>query len=492
VRASLLCAVFLLALPAASGWCSARTRHAPPGTVDVLMLSDLHFDPFHDPAKIGALRRAPIAEWPAILGKPDSATQLSTFSELQRACSIRGADSTWSLVQASLHEAAQQEPAPLFITVSGDLLAHGFTCRFQRLDPSATPAQVSAFAEKTVAFLARQLHLAFPRSPIYFALGNNDSGCGDYRDAPNSQFLKSVATSFAADVTDPANRASLTSTFSHLGDYSVALPSPVRNTRLIVLQDIFESAHYFGCDARPNSAPAAEQIAWLRRQLTEARAAGQQIWVMAHIPPGIDVYSTYHRYLFAPGEACSVKQPQMFLSSEALGDTIAEFSDIVRLAIFAHTHMDEIKLIQGADGAVPVKLVPSISPINGNEPAFIVAQVAPDTATLKDYEVYSASSAQGTGWGREYRYSAVYGLPDFSAASVKQLTSQLIDDKSGEDETSRAYERYFLTGGGTFAALGLQRLWPEYSCSLRERDPAAFHRCMCPDAAKPTPAPATP
>jgi sphingomyelin phosphodiesterase acid-like 3 len=179
----------------------------------------------------------------------------------------------------------------------------------------------------------------------------------------------------------------------------------------------------------------------------------------------------------------------MFLSSEALGDTIAEFSDIIRLAIFAHTHMDEIKLIQGANGAVPVKLVPSISPINGNEPGFIVAQVASQTATLKDYEVYSASSAQGTGWGREYRYSAVYGLPDFSAASVKQLTSQLIDDKSGEDDTSRAYERYFLAGGGTFAALGLQRLWPEYSCSLRERDPAAFHLCMCPANAKPAAAP---
>ena len=131
---------------------------------------------------------------------------------------------------------------------------------------------------------------------------------------------------------------------------------------------------------------------------------------MAHIPPGVDVYGTYHRYLFAPGQACSVKQPQMFLSNEALGDTIAEFSDIIRLAIFAHTHMDEIKLIQGADGAVPVKLVPSISPINGNEPTFVIAQISPDSATLKDYEAYSASSAQGTGWGREYRYSAVYGL----------------------------------------------------------------------------------
>ena len=156
--------------------------------------------------------------------------------------------------------------------------------------------------------------------------------------------------------------------------------------------------------------------------------------------------------------------------------------------------MDEIKLLQGPDGkTVPVKMVPSISPINGNEPSFIVAQVAPQSATIKDYEVYSASNAQGANWGREYRYSDAYRLPDFSAKSVEQLTSELIADKNGEEETSRAYERYFLSGGGTFAALGLQRLWPAYSCSLRELDPAAFRRCMCPGAAaQPAIAPATP
>jgi sphingomyelin phosphodiesterase acid-like 3 len=279
-----------------------------------------------------------------------------------------------------------------------------------------------------------------------------------------------------------------------LGDYSVMLPAPMNNTRLIVLQNIFESTHYRGCNNEPNAAPAAEQIAWLRAQLTEARNSGQQVWVMAHIPPGVDVYTTYHRYLFAPGEACNVKQPQMFLSSSVLGETIADFGDVVRLAIFAHTHMDEIKLLQGPEGkAVPAKVVPSISPINGNDPSFIVAQVNPKDATIKDYEVYSATNAQAAVWNREYRYSDVYHLPDFSAKSIDQLTLALVDDKSGEEETSRVYERYFLSGGGTIAALGLQRLWPAYSCSLREEDPGAFRRCMCPQAAaQPTPAPARP
>jgi len=451
------------------------------------MLSDIHFDPFFDPAKIADLRHDPVGVWPVILSKPDSANRVTAFAELQSGCGVRGTDSPWPLVVSSLREARQKEPAPLFITVSGDLLAHGFICKFRKLDSSATPAETAAFAAKTIAFLAQQLHSNYPSTPIYFALGNNDSGCGDYQETPESAFLKAVAASFAADAGDPAARESIARSFTHLGDYSVMLPAPIRDTRLVVLQDIFASTHYKECDGSSDASPAAEQIAWLRKQLTEARDAGQQVWVMGHIPPGVDVYTTYHRYLFAPGEACNVKQPQMYLSSTALGDTIAEFGDIVRLAIFAHTHMDEIKLLQAPDGsAVPVKLVPSISPINGNDPSFLVAQVSPPNATIKDYEVYTASNAQGAGWGLEYRYSAVYHLPDFSASSVQQLTSDLLADKTGEDETSRAYERYFLSGGGTFAALGLQRLWPAYSCSLREQDPNAFRRCMCPGTAAQT------
>ncbi|HEY4008981.1 MAG TPA: hypothetical protein VGM11_02435 [Acidobacteriaceae bacterium] len=470
-------------LAAASAGAQRPAKASPSPTVNAVMLSDLHFDPFFDPAKLSELRDNPIAAWPSILSKPDSATRATTFAELQSGCQIRGTDSPWPLVLASLREAKQQQPAPLFVTVSGDLLAHGFICKYRKLNPTATPAAASAFAAKTIAFLAQQLHIAYPSAPIYFALGNNDSGCGDYLETPNSDFLKSAATTLAADLPD-ADRASFTESFTHLGDYTLLLPAPIHNSRLIVLQNIFESAHSKACNGESNATPAEEQIAWLRKQLTGARANNEQVWVMAHIPPGVDIYTTYHRYLFAPGEACSAKQTLMYLTSGALGDTIAAFGDIVRLALFAHTHMDEIKLLTPTDGntalAVPAKLVPSISPINGNDPSFMVAQVSPQTATLKDYEVYAAANAQGEHWNLEYRYSDVYHLPDFSAKSVDQLTSTLIADKTGEDETSRAYERYFLAGGGAFAALGLQRLWPEYSCSLRELDPTAFHRCMCP------------
>lgn len=477
VLAALLCCV-----PGAQ--CAPVRRHAAPARVNVIMLSDIHFDPFHDPGKVGQLRRAPVTQWRAILSSAPTASQAADFGKLQTTCGARGVDSPWSLVQASLHEAKLREARPLFVTVSGDLLVHAFPCRFKALAPNSTDEDLSAFAAKTIEFVAMQLRGTFPATPVYFALGNNDSGCADYRETPQSAFLRSVGTSLADDLRDPANRMSLLNSFTQYGDYSVTLPAPMRHAKLIVLQDIFASRAYEGCDGKASADPAKAQIDWLREQLTAARAAGNQVWVMMHIPPGVDVYTSFRKYLLAPGQACTVTKPTMFLKNNALGETIAEFGDVVRLAIFAHTHMDEIKLLSDGDGkSVPVKMVPSISPVNGNDPAFIVAQVAPQTAMLKDYEVYSAANAQGTGWEREYRYSQAYHLPDFSAASVAKLTSDLVADTTGEGDTSRVYERYFLAGGGPFAAVALQRLWPAYSCSLREMDAAKFHSCMCPSSA---------
>jgi len=45
-----------------------------------LLLSDLHFDPFDDPALTGALAQAPVANWHAILAR-SSAAPSSYFAD---------------------------------------------------------------------------------------------------------------------------------------------------------------------------------------------------------------------------------------------------------------------------------------------------------------------------------------------------------------------------------------------------------------------------
>jgi len=65
---------------------------------------------------------------------------------------------------------------------------------------------------------------------------------------------------------------------------------------------------------------------------------------------------------------------------------------------------------------VPLKIVASITPINGNRPTFTLARVNPATATLADYTVFEASNLTGiaTAWSAEYTYSSAYHQPAFN------------------------------------------------------------------------------
>lgn len=462
--------------------CARAVPLLPPAhPVDVVMLSDLHFDPLRDPAKVGALRAAPVMQWRKILDDPDAVTQAASFAKLQDACHARGVDSSWDLLKNSLKAARTQQPSPLFVTVSGDLLAHNFDCRLKTLAPEMTAEQISEFAAKTIAFLAAELHDSFKGSPVYLALGNNDSGCSNYHQSADSAFVKSVEESTVREFTRPADEKTVLKAFSNRGDYSVLLPHAMHGTRFIVLQDVVASPSFGGCGETSEADAARSQVQWLREQLVAARNEHQKVWVMAHIPPGVDTYASFHKLVGRPEGLCSVESPVMMLSSDELASTLTEYADIVKLALFAHTHMDEIKLLHSPQGtSVPAKLVPSISPVNGNVPAFVVAKVQPQTAVLLDYAVYTASDAKASSWTEEYRYSNAYRMPDYSGDSVAQIASRLSKDKTGTDDMSQTYQRWFFPGDDGRFAKGLKAVWPSYACAVQENGGPVYRECMCP------------
>ncbi len=479
-RAAAIC---LLLVSAAAAYAKAGGDESP---VPVVMLSDVHFDPYHDPSKLTALRSADISQWPRILLAPDDPNQPEAYEALQKSCHARGEDSSWGLMNRALDAAHIEQPSPLFVVVGGDLLTHAFDCRMQTLVPSATPEDIAKFAAKTIAFVSLQIRRAFPNVPVYMALGNNDSGCTNYHQTAGSEFVQDVATTSAAGFVKRRDEKEVLGAFSHRGDYSVLLPGAMSTTRLVILQDVFESPSFRDCSGGANPGEAALQAAWLRAQLVAARRDHQHVWVMAHIPPGVDEYASFHKYIGHAENMCEVTAPTSMLSSERLADTLLEFSDVVRLAIFAHTHMDEMKLLhKGAEHRIAAKLIPSVSPINGNNPAFTVAEVDPKTATLLDYSVYVASDKAATAWSEEYKYSAAYRMKDFSAESVGKLTSTLSEDKQGTSDTSAAYQRWFLPGDTGEFARGLKEIWPAYGCSTVEDGGTAYHDCMCGGSAAP-------
>jgi sphingomyelin phosphodiesterase acid-like 3 len=213
-----------------------------------------------------------------------------------------------------------------------------------------------------------------------------------------------------------------------------------------------------------------------------ARRDKQKVWVLGHIPPGIDPYSTVAKLV----DVCGGKPAVTFLSSDALAQTIAEFGDVVQLAVFAHTHMDELRLLRPGKSSdtqqaatlkpVPLKMVPSISPVDGNNPAFTVAMVDPSTAVMTDYHVFASSDFAGTSWFDEYDFNQAYNKASFAAAPVEKLVEEFHADPKAESSASQAYLHNFF---GKADHMDLKLFWPQYVCAMANMTPESYKACVC-------------
>ncbi|MGC2636264.1 MAG: metallophosphoesterase [Acidobacteriaceae bacterium] len=462
--------------------CQAQGKHhggAPAAETDTaataLLISDIHFDPFHDPGKAQQLAHTPVAQWQSVLQSPASADQQDAFTDLQTKCHAGGVDTPYPLLRSAIEGMQAKQPNPDFITITGDLIAHRFDCRYTALVQQ--PAEFAQFVANTIQFVVNQLRGAFPGVPIYVSLGNNDSDCGDYRLDTRSAFLASAA-GVIADALPPGERRHAQAEFATGGYYSVTMAPPMLDTRIVVLNDVFFSPKYKSCAGAENPGAGAAEIAWLSQTLAQAHDNGQNVWVIGHIPPGVDVYSTVKKI----SDVCGSGSPEMFMDSGKMDGLLTQYSDIVRLGLFAHTHMDELRLDLPEDGnvqgAVPLKLVPSISPVDGNNPSFTVAKVDPPTAGLKDFDVFVASNQTGlrTTWSEEYDWDRAYGEPGFTAAAVHDLIGQFRRDGKAQTGASQQYIKSYYKGD---VAKELTPFWPQYSCGLENLTAASYKACVC-------------
>jgi sphingomyelin phosphodiesterase acid-like 3 len=460
---------------------SANSEKAEQRSIPAIFVSDVHFDPFHDPAKVKELVAAPVSQWRAILAAPSSSNQEQAFKELQQTCDARGVDTPYALLRSSLQAMRTRQPNAKFMTLSGDLIAHAFDCRYKTVFPGSTPGDYQAFVLKTLSFVRAELRAGFAGMPVYASLGNNDSDCGDYQLDAGSDFLAQAGKIIAQGL-PPSQQQEAIKQFGAGGYYAVTMAEPMHDTRLIVVNDLLLSPKYSTCSGKPDSAPATEQMKWLELQLQQARESGQRVWVMGHIPPGIDPFSTVAKFR----DVCGGQTPVAFQSSNNMTDLLVEYADVVRLGIFGHTHMDEMRLL-GPEGEeqqsaevhrAVVKVVPSISPVDGNHPSFTVARVNPSSAILENYDVVVASNQTGiaTTWASEYDFARTYHEPEFSSSTMKDMIQEFKNDHAAKTPPSQAYLRNYFIGD---MSLELSPFWPEYVCAMDNYTASGFAACVC-------------
>ena len=94
--------------------------------------------------------------------------------------------------------------------------------------------------------------------------------------------------------------------------------------------------------------PALDQLRWLDLTLERAETSAEFVWLLMHIPPGINSYNS-SEIVHAGGAPVTFWQPE--LTSQFL-KLVQRHRRTLRLAFAGHTHMDDFRVIR-TDGRLP-------------------------------------------------------------------------------------------------------------------------------------------
>jgi hypothetical protein len=456
-----LCVLAVLGL---AGFGPTARAQGDSGTFAVI--SDIHFNPFDPPALATTLARSAPAAWPAALATVTG-----------QAMSGIGHDTNHALLTSALAAFARATASVDFAIVPGDFLTHHFSAKTAAaLGVDARSPAVLEMTTKTTLFVADALAKALGGKPAFIAFGNEDSSCGDYRIEPGGAYL--VATRDAVRRLAGAERLEpdFAETWAAGGYYAARHPT-VANGLIIVLNDVMWSPKYQDACGAHGLAAADAMMRWLRDRLVRQRAAGGKVWMVHHIPWGIDAFST----IDAKAGSCAAKvvpwQKEPFASE--LQTLLAEYGDVIQASFSGHTHFDDYRLLIDRRGAVIGldKLSPAVSPVFGQNPGFQIFTHDRRTGAPTDFSTWYLSNpgdaAAAADWRREYTFTEAYRQPRYGPDVVGTLWQAMTKGGAVRD----TYRRLYTVGRGELAADGLSA----YLCAIGHLDVTSFTACYCGD-----------
>ena len=426
----------------------------------VINFSDIHFNPFYQQSLVSTLQDTAAPGWKAIFESAQNG-EMSTIGE----------ETNYALLNSSLGSMAQAKPDPDFVLLTGDLLAHHFSELYQEATGDQTEVGLRSFIKKTVTFMVGLISDTFQGSTVYYILGNNDSYNGDYQIAPEGQFLKDTSQILAQDFLPEEVRQEFIGTFQVGGYYSLALPG--EGTRVIGLNSNFFSANYVNPgETQVNYDPGLHELAWLKNELAKAKAAGEKVMLLCHIPPGVNVYGTVHDSQNSSGV---VNQVSDFWQSQYLTaflDILGTYYNTIKAIYSGHTHMDDFRLYflpdQYLQPVAFVHIAPALSPQFGNNPGFKLLELESTTLAITDSHTHYLDLAGGSQtWSLEYSFNQTFSQNGVNLFSLNWLHGRMAWDTGIQDLYMEHYNVSNLAQ--PFNREQLRAYWTGISCLTPER-----------------------
>ncbi|MFZ2445854.1 MAG: metallophosphoesterase [Syntrophobacteraceae bacterium] len=440
-----LCA---LALFLACGLVFAPHLLGAPGG-QFLCVSDIHFDPLVGlSASVGKqIVNSGYKSWHGI------------YAKHPQPASGYGSETNFTLLDSALQEMRSACPHPDFIVFSGDLLAHAIHKMYAYVGNDR-----HKLIRQTLSFISYQFDHYFPGVPIFFTLGNNDH-YHDYGFAPNDPFFRETGADFFRFYLkgDGVSRASFDKSFFAAGNYS-ARPAASPKNKIIALNNNFFSIS----SQNQHKEESLKQLDRLESELASARAKRERVWIVMHIPPGVDVQG-----------ALKKKQALSFWARLENSEHLSLLDKFIRLlveyspetaAIFSgHTHMDYFRLILNRGVASTlVHGAPAVTPQFGNNPGFQVFRYDKESFDLIDYDTYRYGYIHG--WAKEYNLKQAYGTSLYDPAGMDTVWDRIQSDKA-----VRKHYTDFYTVGST--KVSIAEVWKAYWCGIANLGGDGFNTC---------------
>lgn len=461
-----------LALHPAQPVVAAEWRTLLAGKNAFLVFTDLHFNPFDDPALVDRLAAAEPAGWQAIL-ESSTVTRFSPY----------GQDANYRLIASALASMRTTVPNPDFIVFTGDFLGHNFRTLFNQTASDPSDVRYQDFVIKTMRFLGGLFAASFPNVPLVPALGNNDSLCGNYKIEPDGPFLHATADLIRGMIGPAAVAPDFAATWQAGGFYSMPHPT-APGIRLVVLNDIFFTPRYSNDCGQAGSDPGAAELAWLQSTLAGSRSNGEKVWLVYHVPVGIDAFSTVEQHGACPTAVEAFFQPRY---AAPFQDLMGAFGDTIQLAVAGHTHKDDFRLIPAGGQAVSYgHIAPAISPVYQQNPAYQVFVYDPANGAIDNVLTFYLTNLPAAGvftpadWAFEYDFNTAYGQSGLSTAALRAAYRAI--GSGGEAQAD--YMTYYAVSRSYDQEITPANVH-SFHCADGNIDSAAYTRCSCGTAAGP-------
>ena len=431
-----------------------------------LVVSDIHFNPFsacqpnNSQCVIAcSLIKQPISKWDKIL-EDKSKRQYPHYRST----------TNYYLLQSTINQIKKiiKQKHPKFILILGDFIAHHLNSTYSNYANSCniTPTY-KAFSSKLMAYISYKFKNLSPH--IYPAIGNNDSGTGNYSVNPGGYFLKHVAQAWLPLI-KPDNNIYFLHHFAQGGGYYAKKINS--HFTLLSLNTVMFSTHASTISNKEMlKVDALRQLFWLQEQFKLARSHNSQVLLIYHIPPGIDIFQSLQENI--------ISQWKPLYQSYFLY-LLRHYKPIIIGQLAGHLHTDGF-YIQHVKGSPPVGFVittPAISPIYSNNPSFKLYSLKKQhnkifISNLNTY--YLNLHHKNPLWKKEYDFSQIYGskyLP-LNEKNIKRLLNSK-NFSSGISRKAKYYKRFFTAFGNNSS---INNNWHTYWCGMNYIEKTAFSLC---------------